>query len=271
MKRHTARDWTVEEFDDWAAAGDRVDAVGQAADEEGGPSLSLVPATERNEVWPTDLLPPAPERGVAAEQRAGREATRTAGRRVAERTRSTSRDNGPVTELLPSKLDAEATGAPPLPTTPFDGVALDDSRKRLAGWSAERQRLFLSNLAETGSVHLASAAARLSARSAYRLRARSPAFAAAWDTADQLAVGRLSALAFDRAINGRTEQVWHQGELVAEKRLPSDRLLMWLLARLDPRRFAAPWELRKDGAADPQAEARESFPALLDALDDVPA
>ena len=59
-----------------------------------------------------------------------------------------------------------------------------------------------------------------------------------------------------------------EGELVAEKRLPSDRLLMWLLARLDPRRFAAPWELRKDGAADPQAAARESFPALLDALAD---
>jgi hypothetical protein len=228
MKRHTARECTVEEFDDWAAASDRFDAVGQAADEEGGPSLSLVPTTERNEVWPTDLLGPAD-----------------------------------------AEPDAEAPNTTPIPATPFDGVALEDSRKRLAGWSAERQRLFLSNLAETGSVHLASAAARLSARSAYRLRARSPAFAAAWDTADQLAVGRLSALAFDRAINGRTEQVWHEGALVAEKRLPSDRLLMWLLARLDPRRFAAPWELRKDGAADPQAEARESFPALLDALSDV--
>ena len=36
MKRHTAKECTVEEFDDWAAAGDRFDAVGQAADEEGG-------------------------------------------------------------------------------------------------------------------------------------------------------------------------------------------------------------------------------------------
>jgi len=227
MKRRTAKECTLEEFDDWAAAGDRLDAVGQAADEEGGPSFSLVPTTERNEVWPTDLLAPA---------------------------------NG--------EPDAKAASEPPLPATPFDGVALEDSRNRLAGWSAERQRLFLSNLAETGSVHLASAAARLSARSAYRLRARSPAFAAAWDVADQLAVGRLSALAFDRAINGRTEQVWQEGALVAEKRVPSDRLLMWLLARLDPRRFAAPWELRKDGAADPQGQARESFPALLDALSD---
>ncbi len=42
MKRHTAKECTVEEFDDWSAAGDRFDAVGQAADEEGGPSLSIL-------------------------------------------------------------------------------------------------------------------------------------------------------------------------------------------------------------------------------------
>jgi hypothetical protein len=229
MKRHTARDWTVEEFDAWLAASGRQETAAEAADEEGGPRLSLVPLTERDEAWPTDLLPPSgPHSPVAC---------------------------GPA--------------EPPIPATPFDGIPLEDSRKRLAGWSAERQRLFLVTLAETGSVHLACAAARLSARSAYRLRARSPAFAAAWDVADRLAVGRLSALAFDRAIHGRTEQVWQQGELVGEKRVPSDRLLMWLLARLDPRRFAAPCELRGDGAADPQAEARASFPALLDALSDV--
>jgi len=222
MARRAARDLTVEDYDAWSAATKTFEEVAKAADEEGGPSLSLVPREERELAWPTDLLPPA---------------------------------------LL-------ADDQPPVEATPFDGVPLDDSRNRLAGWSAERQRLFLANLAETGSVHLASAAARLTARSAYRLRARSPAFAAAWDTADQLAVGRLSAIAFDRAISGRTEQVWQEGVLVAEKRLPSDRLLMWLLARLDPRRFAAPWELRKDGAADPQAEARESFPALLDGLTD---
>jgi hypothetical protein len=238
MAKRAKRDLTPEEFDNWHAATNRVEAVGKAADEEGGPSLSLVPKTEREEVWPTDLLPPA----------------------APEPSPEPADPGDPI---------AEAFAALPNEAIPFDGVALEDSRKRLAGWSAERQRLFLVNLAETGSVHLASSAARLTARSAYRLRARSPAFAAAWDTADQLAVGRLSAIAFDRAINGRTEQVWQDGELVAEKRLPSDRLLMWLLARLDPRRFAAPWELRKDGAADPQAAAREGFPALLDALPDI--
>ena len=71
--------------------------------------------------------------------------------------------------------------------------------------------------------------------------------------AQQLAVGRLSALAFDRAIHGRVEQVYHQGELVGEKRVPSERLLMRLLSRLDPERFALPWEREKNQAYDPQA------------------
>jgi hypothetical protein len=214
---------TLEEFDAWSAAGKRVDATQEAADECGGPSLSLVPVPEQQDPWPTDLLAP-----IGAPP-----------------------DDEPVAPM------------------PFDGVPLEDSRRRLAGWSAERQRLFLSVLAETGSVHLASGAARLSARSAYQLRTRSPAFASAWNAAQQLAVGRLSAIAFDRALHGRVEQIYRDGELIGERRVPSDRLLTWLLARLDPKRFALPWEQRGD--SDPQAEAVASFPALLDAVRDASA
>ena len=222
------RDLTVEEFDAWSAASTKFKKARAAADEGGGPALSLVPLPEQEVAWPTDLLAPAagPEDGTA-----------------------------PPTPLVPAM--------------PFDGVPLDDSRNRLAGWSADRQRLFLATLAETGSVHLASDAARLTARSAYRLRTRSPAFAAAWDTALQLAVGRLSAIVFDRAINGRVEQIYRDDTLIGERRVPNDKLLTWLLARLDPRRFALPWEQRGD--TDPQAEAVASFPALLDGLADVPA
>jgi hypothetical protein len=143
--------------------------------------------------------------------------------------------------------------------------------RKTGGWSADRQRLFIETLAETGSVHMAAKSAGLSARGAYGLRVRSSAFADAWDAAQQLAVGRLSALAFDRAIHGRIEQVYHDGDLVGEKRIPSERLLMWLLARLDPKRFAAPWERRKDDNSDPQAEAQQAFPALLGSLTDVAA
>jgi hypothetical protein len=236
MARRVAKEMTVEEFDDWCKAGKKFDAVSEAADEVGGPRLSLVPLPEQNEAWPTDLLPPIPPRngeGDRAEHGGG------------------------------------AEGAIPIEATPFDGIPLEDSRKRLAGWSAERQRYFLTVLAETGQVHLAAAAARLSVRSAQALRVRSPAFNAGWRMAEQMAVGRLSPIAFDRAINGRIEQVYQDGELVAERRVPSDKLLMWLLARLDPKRFALPWEQRGD--ADPQAEAAGSFQGLLDGLGDVPA
>ena len=172
-------------------------------------------------------------------------------------------------DFLPDEVDAAplAATASALRTVPF----MPEPSRKTGGWSADRQRLFIETLAETGSVHMASRTAGLSARSAYALRIRSAPFATAWDTAQQLAVGRLSALAFDRAIHGRIEQVYHQGDLVGEKRVPSERLLMWLLARLDPARFAAPWERRKDDTADPQAEAQTAFPALLGALTDVPA
>ena len=225
MAKRVAKEMTVEEFGDWCNARDKVEKVAEAADEVGGPRLSLVPLPEQKEAWPTDLLPPADVGDNAA-------------------------DSGPL-----------------IGPTPFDGIPLEHSRKRLAGWSADRQKLFLTTLAETGQVHLAAAAARLSARSAQALRVRSAAFDKAWRVAEQLAVGRLSPLAFDRAINGRIEQVYQDGALIAERRVPNDKLLTWLLARLDPKRFAMPWEQRGD--ADPQSDAAAAFPALLDAVTDV--
>ena len=56
---------------------------------------------------------------------------------------------------------------------------------RRNGWTAERQRVFLAALAETGSVALASARAGMTKRSAYRLRARpdAAAFARGWEAA----------------------------------------------------------------------------------------
>ena len=234
MARRVQREMSLEEYDAWAAARGRTAAVAETSDEDGGPRLSLVPVPEQQDAWPTDLLAPV--------------------------IPASSGD---------ANSDATAPAEPPVAATPFDGVPLEDTRNRLAGWSADRQRLFLTHLAETGSVHLACSGARLSARGAYRLRARSPAFARGWDMAQRLSVGRLSAVAFDRALNGRLEQLYREGELVAERRVPNDKMLMWLLARLDPKRFAMPWEQRGD--ADPQAEALAAFPAVLDAITDTPA
>lgn len=238
MARRVQGEMTLEEFDAWSKSNKRVDAVADAADEVGGPRLSLVPLPEQNEAWPTDLLPPNPLPACLGE-----------GDRP--------------------QAGGGAHADAPVEAMPFDGIPLESSRKRLAGWSAERQRLFLTVLAETGQVHLAAAAARLSVRSAQALRVRSPAFNTGWRMAEQLGAGRLAPIAFDRAINGRIEQVYQDGVLVAERRVPNDKLLMWLLARLDPKRFALPWEQR--GNADPQAEAAGAFSGILDSLSDTPS
>lgn len=216
--------------------------------------------------------------------RAGRDLTidefnawSAAERRVAETRKAGAEEGGPSVSMIPLPTSAlpdflpDAVTAPaPAPSglraVPFD----PEPSRKVGGWSATRQKLFIESLAETGSVHLSAQSAGLSARGAYALRVRSAAFAAAWDAGQQLAVGRLSALAFDRAIHGRVEQVYRDGMMIAEKRVPSEKMLMWLLARLDPRRFAAPWERQRGDAADPQVDAQAAFPALLAALTDTP-
>ena len=231
MARRKTREMTFEAYNEWSDARQDVATVMAASAEEGGPRVTLVPDPVS---MPPNTCPDEVDSPCAPDPAGA----------------------SPASSLVPSPSLAVTFEAEP-------------SRK-VAGWSAMRQCIFIETLAETGSVHVAAQAAGLSARGSYALRLRSPAFAAAWDAAQQLAVGRLSALAFDRAIHGRVEQVYHDGVLVGEKRVPSERLLMWLLARLDPKRFAAPWERRKDDNADPQADAHAAFPALLGALADTP-
>ena len=217
MGRRMSVEMTMDEYDDWQVASQRMDSVHFMADEEGGPRISMLPVPDTCE----------------------------------------TADAFDTVDMIAPVVDG--AGGRHLVPVPFDPVP---SRKAV-GWSADRQRTFIRALAETGSVHLAARAAGLSARSAYSLRVRSQPFANAWDMAQQLAVGRLSALAFDRAIHGRVEQVYHGQTLISEKRVPSDRMLMWLLARLDPIRFGASATER-----DPQRDAAASFPALLHTLTD---
>ena len=164
----------------------------------------------------------------------------------------------------------ETLGDLPPPATPpaFDTAP---TRNRLSGWTADRQRTFIDILSLTGSVGEASAAAGVSARSAYRLRNREGAssFAQAWDAAQRMSATRLTALAFDRAINGRVERFYKDGELVMKRRLPSDRLLTWLLAHLDPMRFGGPARHAMLDTADPRTLAAYALPALTASLVDI--
>src|SRR5205809_4089665 len=146
------------------------------------------------------------------------------------------------------------------------------TRKHRAGWTAERQRAFIERLAVTGDVGEACALAGLSSSSFYRLcnKAGADSFVAACRAAKVLASTRGSAIAWDRAINGRVERFYKDGELVMERRVPSDYLLTWLLARLDPLQFGSPAARALAAATgDPRDAARKALPDLRAALADI--
>jgi hypothetical protein len=148
---------------------------------------------------------------------------------------------------------------------------LAPTRKQHSGWTAERQRKFIDRLSLSGSVGEACAIAGVASSSAYRLRNKAGAesFARAWDAALSLAATRLVAITFDRAINGRAERFYKDGELVMERRMPSDYLLTWLLSRLDPMQFGSPTAKALAAATgDPRDAARNALPELREALAD---
>ena len=167
------------------------------------------------------------------------------------------------------KIVEEAAGAPLLEPPEFEPTP----SRNVRGWSAQRQRKFIEHLALTGAIGEASAVAGVSSRSAYRLRNKAGAesFAAAWDAALRLSATRLAAIAFDRAINGRAERIYKDGGLVAERRVPSDYLLTWLLGRLDPVQFGHPTARAAALAAgaNPRLAAADALPALTASLADV--
>jgi hypothetical protein len=108
----------------------------------------------------------------------------------------------------------------------------------------EKREQFLQALADSGSVTAAVAVAGTSRTRVYELRKTDPAFAAAWDEAEEIATDRLQDEARRRAIEGVAEPLVSAGKLVrGDDGQPimiqrySDNLLLALLkARRLPRR-----------------------------------
>ena len=90
-------------------------------------------------------------------------------------------------------------------------------------------------LAETGRVTLACDYARLTKQSAYALRARDPLFAAGWDAACELARAPLADALYEQAMEGVTDTIIRNGEVVAERHRHDSRLSIAVLHRLDKR------------------------------------
>lgn len=170
----------------------------------------------------------------------------------------------PLTPATPANTHPTADPAS------FTPVRLSPRRD---GWTAERQRKFIEALADTGCVSEAARVAGVSAWSAYRFRRRAGAegFDSAWASALTIATQRLASIAFERAIHGSRREIWKDGEMVAEIRQPSDRLLMFLLSHFDPMRFGKLSGILHFPVPDPCATARAALPDILAALGDCDA
>ena len=165
-------------------------------------------------------------------------------------------------------MDRPAEPILAVPAIPFAPVPL---KPRHDGWTVERQRAFIASLAAGGCVSDACAEVGITARSAYKLREhpKAEAFRAAWDLALNLASARLVAIAWERAVHGTVERYYRNGELVGERRKPSDRLLMWLLRHHDPVGYgwlARPQDQAVHQSFRPVQWARHELPGLVGAL-----
>ena len=111
-----------------------------------------------------------------------------------------------------------------------------EERIGTAEWTVltpERQATFLDQLTAHGGVRLAARAAGVSRQTAYRLRAKSAAFALAWDAARLAARPMAEDALACRAVDGWEEPVFYRGEKIDSRRRYCSRLLLAHLARLD--------------------------------------
>lgn len=105
------------------------------------------------------------------------------------------------------------------------------------GWTPDKQRAFIEQLALCGVISIAARAVGMSPKSAYALRKRPGAesLAAAWDEAVRGVQGDLARIAFDKAINGTFEPVFRGRRQIGAKRVHHDRLLIAALRSLHPK------------------------------------
>lgn len=136
-----------------------------------------------------------------------------------------------------------------------DAIAFEpvpSASTRHDGWTPERQREFIHQLARIGLVSAAARSVGMSPKSAYALRKRAgpgSTFVAAWDAA--LAQGGRQAefLAIDRAIEGVEVPYFYGGIQRGTRRVYDNRLLLAALKLVD-RRKAAQAEPRPSARRD---------------------
>ena len=92
---------------------------------------------------------------------------------------------------------------------------------------------FCETLAETAVVADACDEVGMHVSGAYALRRRNPVFAAGWDAALTIARERLADTLLARAMEGNTELIYRDGEIVGRRDVLDNRLGLAILRRLD--------------------------------------
>jgi hypothetical protein len=114
----------------------------------------------------------------------------------------------------------------------FEPVPL---RYRTDGLTPEKQRAYVEALADCGIAREAAARVGVSEQSINRVRRRSDAvsFDRACEAAHMFGARRLRSAAYERAIEGTLKGHYYHGELVAQERVYDNRLLTYLLGKVE--------------------------------------
>lgn len=143
----------------------------------------------------------------------------------------------------PKQADGTVAGYYYCTPAELEAIGIDGPpprRSRHDGWTTERIETFLEELRATASISDACQAVGMARSSAYKLYARADSghIRKAWDEALRAATNVLVTTAFDRAVNGVREQVWHQGRMIGFREKFDNRHLQWMLRARDPLNWA---------------------------------
>jgi hypothetical protein len=141
----------------------------------------------------------------------------------------------PVPAVLSYGRHAPDDPPPLAPSSSLGTVENETRHYRHDGWTPAARAAFLDMLAKSGVVTDACREVQRSSQAAYALRNRDRLFAAGWDAALSMARTRLADELFHRAVHGNVDQIWKDGEVVAERHRHDNRLSIAVLNRLDSR------------------------------------
>ena len=142
--------------------------------------------------------------------------------RFAHSPEPASDDAASPTHLQPDATDRLA----------FEPVPL---RYRSDGLTPEKQRAYVEALADCGIAREAAARIGVSEQSIARARRRADAvsFDRACEAAHMFGARRLRSIAFERAVEGTIKNHYYRGELVGQDRVYDNRLLTYLLGKVE--------------------------------------